>query len=68
MTLQPSTANFSLINYSQEKDLNNLVATRKHQKNPEKILTWSLAILKQVVSNLEKNLGSTWKESIQSSL
>ena len=25
-----------LINYSQEKDLNNLVATRKHQKNPEK--------------------------------
>ena len=36
MTLQPSTANFSLINYSQEKDLNNLVAARKHQKNPEK--------------------------------
>ena len=35
MTLQPSTANFSLINYSQEKDLNNLVAARKHQKNPE---------------------------------
>ena len=25
-----------VINYSQEKDLNNLVATRKHQKNPEK--------------------------------
>ena len=37
MTLQPSTANFSLINYSQEKDLNNLFATRKHQKNPENI-------------------------------
>ena len=37
MTLQPSTANFSLINYSQEKDLNNLVAARKHQKNPEKL-------------------------------
>ena len=36
MTLQPSTTNFSLINYSQEKDLNNLVAARKHQKNPEK--------------------------------
>ena len=35
MTLQPSTANFSLINYSQEKDLNNLFAARKHQKNPE---------------------------------
>ena len=35
MTLQPSTTNFSLINYSQEKDLNNLVAARKHQKNPE---------------------------------
>ena len=28
---------FSLINYSQEKDLNNLDAARKDQKNPEKV-------------------------------
>ena len=27
------------INYSQEKDLNNLVATRKHQKNQEKVFS-----------------------------
>ena len=33
----------SLINCAQEKDLNNLVATRKHQKNPEKLPIFCLA-------------------------
>ena len=36
--LRLEATDFSLINYSQEKDLNNLVAARKHQKNPEKAM------------------------------
>ena len=37
--LRLEATDFSLINYSQEKDLNNLVAARKHQKNPENYMT-----------------------------
>ena len=54
MTLQPSTKNFSLINYSQEKDLNNLVAARKHQKNPEKDLN-NLVAARKHQKNPEKD-------------
>ena len=57
MTLQPSTANFSLINYSQEKDLNNLVAARKHQKNPEKDLPSLFFRLRPAV--MEKQAAQT---------
>ena len=36
--LRLEATDFSLINHSQEKNLNNLVATRKHHKNPENVL------------------------------
>ena len=34
------------MNYSQEKDMNNLVASRKHQKNPEKPILSYLSIFR----------------------
>ena len=66
MTLQPSTANFSLINYSQEKDLNNLVAARKHQKNPEKsfICKESIIYKGNYKSCLKQIFVSTFYEKI----
>ena len=60
MTLQPSTANFSLINYSQEKDLNNLVAARKHQKNPEKTIFISSPLWQNLIDT-EKKVRKTYQ-------
>ena len=42
--LRLEATDFSLMKYSQENDLNNLVAARKHQKNPEKPIFSYLSI------------------------